>query len=251
MAAKTTHRREWLWPVTIVCVALGGLIAFQVRGQMQQVLPLTRQRQQLVTGLYLASQQQIADLNKQVRDLTAKLIQLERTKGNVAKIEQEVLKQQRLYQIALGLVPVKGKGIHLILDESPFARSSPSTEMANAGLIHDFDLTQVINELRVARAEAIMLNDQRVVPSTAVRCVGSVIKVNEAPVVPPYHIYAIGKPDILRGALEMPNGVLDNLRLVKFQVKLTEEDEVRITAVGPAPSITEADFMSESEAKAR
>jgi uncharacterized protein YlxW (UPF0749 family) len=247
MAAKTVHRKEWLWPVTVVCLVMGGLIAFQVCGRLQQGASLTWLQQKTTRDLNVQYQNQISDLDSQVRDLTAKLTKLERTQGD----DKTLRDQQLLYQMALGLIPVKGPGIHLMLGENPTVRNSPNAVMAEAGLIHDFDLMQVLNELRVAGAEAIMIGEQRVVPSTAVRCVGSVIKVNEAPLVPPYDIYAIGKAEVLRGALEMPNGVLDNLRSLKFQVKLTEESEVRIQAIGPAPKMRDAHPMAETEAKAR
>ena len=248
MAVKTAHRREWLWPVTIVSVALGGLIAFQVRGQMvMQQQGLTQgQRAEVVNDLYIAAQKQITDLNKQVKNLTTKLTKLERVKGGDAQVRQAVLNQ---YQIALGLVPVKGPGIHLILDDSTLAREIGNGEAATSMLIHDFDLTAVVNELRVAGAEAIMINDQRVVPATAIRCVGSVILVNGVRQVPPYHIYAIGLTKILRGALEMPGGILDELRAAKFQVKLTEEEEMQITSIGSTPRITQAKLMTEAGAR--
>jgi len=247
MAAKTAHRREWLWPVTVVCLVMGGLIGLQVCGRLQNVAPLTWQQQKTTRELNVQYQNQITDLSKRVGDLTAQLTKLQRTQGD----DQTMREQQLVYQMALGLIPVKGPGIHLTLDENPAARGSPSKLMAEAALIHDFDLMQVLNELRAAGAEAIMIGEQRVAPSTAVRCVGPIIKVNEAPVVPPYHIYAIGKPEVLRKALEMTGGLLDNLRSAKFQVSLTEESEVRIPAVGPAPKMTVAHPITETEAKAR
>jgi len=247
MAVKTAHRREWLWPVTVVCLVMGGLIGLQVCGRLQNVAPLTWQQQKSTRELNVQYQNQITGLSKQVADLTGQLTKLQRSHVD----DQALRSQMRDYQMALGLIPVKGPGIHLTLDENPEVRGSPSKLMAEAGLIHDFDLMQVLNELRAAGAEAIMIGDQRVVPSTAIRCVGPLIKVNEAPVTPPYQIYAIGKSEALRSALEMGGGLLDNLRAAKFQVNLTVESEVRISAVGPGPKMIEARPITETEAKAR
>ncbi len=81
--------------------------------------------------------------------------------------------------------------------------------MAQAGarskliLIHDEDLLKLVNELKAAGAEAITVNEQRVVASTEIRCAGPTISVNNNRISPPYVIQAIGDPAGLESALKM------------------------------------------------
>jgi uncharacterized protein YlxW (UPF0749 family) len=81
-------------------------------------------------------------------------------------------------------------------------------EMIKNFIIHDVDIQAVLNELRAAGTEAIAINDQRVVSTTAVRCVGGVVNVNGlATNASPVRIKAIGDPDTLVSALTMAGGI--------------------------------------------
>ena len=72
----------------------------------------------------------------------------------------------------------------------------------------------VVNELRAAGAEAIAINDQRVVATTAIRCVGPVVLVNKAETNgSPVKIKAIGDPDTLLSSLMMANGIADQYKI--------------------------------------
>ncbi len=67
----------------------------------------------------------------------------------------------------------------------------------------------MLNELKAAGAEAIAVNNQRLVSMTAVRCVGPVVLINNIPTSPPVRVTAIGDPDTLAGGLTMTGGVRD------------------------------------------
>ena len=70
----------------------------------------------------------------------------------------------------------------------------------------------MVNELRAAGAEAFAVNDQRIVATTAIRCVGPAIQVNSVPLTPPYKIRAIGDPATLSSALALPGGIAEQLK---------------------------------------
>jgi uncharacterized protein YlxW (UPF0749 family) len=93
-------------------------------------------------------------------------------------------------------------------------------------LIHDLDINSVINELRSAGAEAIAVGSQRVVNSTAIRCVGPVAMINEVKEGAPFVIRAIGDPDTMLSALNITNGVLDNIRRYDSQMARAEKSEM-------------------------
>lgn len=99
-----------------------------------------------------------------------------------------------------GLVSVRGPGVQVILDDS--SRNLPGN--ANDLLIHDYDLRDVISVLWLAGAEAVSVNDERVVNTTSVYCVGSTILVNDTRLSPPYRVRAIGDPARLVDFLRNP-----------------------------------------------
>ena len=84
-----------------------------------------------------------------------------------------------------GLTPVQGPGVVVTLRDSkkPFPRNMPQG-MAPPSIIHDSDINQVVNELKAAGAEAIAVNDQRLVATSSVRTAGPTVLINLVPTAP-------------------------------------------------------------------
>lgn len=78
-------------------------------------------------------------------------------------------------------------------------------------LVHDTDIIGVVNELQNAGAEAISVNDQRIVLNSAISCGGNIITVNGEKIGVPFVIKAIGLPEQLAGALERADGFIEIL----------------------------------------
>ncbi|MGI8686019.1 MAG: DUF881 domain-containing protein [Acidimicrobiales bacterium] len=89
-----------------------------------------------------------------------------------------------------GTVALAGKGLAVSLKDSP--RKPNTEEDAGAFRIHDTDLQLVVNALFAAGAEAVAVNDSRLVATTPIRAAGDTIVVNFRPLSPPYKISAIG-----------------------------------------------------------
>ena len=123
---------------------------------------------------------------------------------------------------AAGLTAVRGPGIAVTLDDGS-VRNMPASSDPNVYLVHEFDVRDVINVLWLAGAEAVAVNDERVVGNTSVYCVGSTVMVNATRLSPPYVIRAIGEPGVLMETLRNPS-YLSSLRQkaerygIKFQV---------------------------------
>ena len=123
-----------------------------------------------------------------------------RLRADVARAEDEAAKANeldrtladRLAQLGLqaGTVAVKGSGLVVRMSDSD--RSPSSTEDAEAFRIHDSDIQLVVNALFAAGAEAVAVNDSRIVATTPIRAAGDTIVVNFRPLVPPYRIVGIG-----------------------------------------------------------
>jgi uncharacterized protein YlxW (UPF0749 family) len=90
----------------------------------------------------------------------------------------------------MGLVAVQGPGLVVTLNDSS-ERESPSGNL-NDLVIHSQDVQAVANGLWAAGAEAVAVNGQRVVPTSAVLCVGNTLLINGTVHSPPYRFAAIG-----------------------------------------------------------
>ena len=125
--------------------------------------------------------------------------------------------------VLAGLADVRGEGVVVTL------KDSTSTEMSvEAGLVHDTDLTAIVTELKAAGAEAISINGQRVIATTAIRCVGPTIQVNSVKVASPFYIKAIGNSKYLESALNIKNGVVDSLKSYGIEVEIQTDMSITI-----------------------
>ena len=125
----------------------------------------------------------------------------------------------------IGMTEVTGPGVIVTLSDS---KKDVSTALnANELLVHDADVLSVINELKNAGAEAISINDQRLVPTSSIVCGGNIIEINGEKVGAPFEIKAIGLPEQL-AALSRPGGYLEILKRATVGVDLKKSNSITI-----------------------
>ena len=188
--------------LVLVFAVLGFMLATQIKTTERQKTINVQRAEELTERLRVVEQQR-DDLAKEIEKLQA-------NNSSDKVLENEL---ERLKEFA-GEVPLEGKGIQLILDDSKV--TAQVGENPNLYIIHDDDL-RVINELRAAGAEAISINGERLVSTSEIRCAGPTLSVNNNRSAPPYVILAIGNPSNLASALKLRGGVLDTFKFWGIQ----------------------------------
>ena len=101
-----------------------------------------------------------------------------------------------------GRTEVRGPGVTVTLDDSPLRGDAiPEGMTADDVVVHQQDVQAVVNALWRGGAEAMMLMDQRVISTSAVRCVGNTLILQGRVYSPPFTIAAIGDTGQLQEAL--------------------------------------------------
>lgn len=152
---------------------------------------------------------------------------------------------QQLNQMSAlsGMKDVAGEGIIVTLDDSDMAVSDNiSTESM---LIHDTDLRAIVNELSAAGAEAISINGQRIIATTAIRCVGPVIQVNGVKVAAPFTVKAIGNAKYLESALNIKGGIVDSFEIYGIKINISREKSITIPKYDGKLSFSKASVVEE------
>jgi uncharacterized protein YlxW (UPF0749 family) len=205
-------RAHWHVPMFFASIVLGILFSLQFRTQASNDWEFMHQANAMkeLTQLnrYLESEK-----IKLIEDLTfsrKELAKYEHAMGGDSEAIRLLKKELDTARMQAGLVPVKGKGVMVTLNDS--LKKPKSGEDPYLYLIHDVDIQAFINELWAAGAEALAVNEQRVVMSTSVRCVGPTVLVNSMRLTPPYQVRAIGDSAALETALRMSGGVMDSLQ---------------------------------------
>lgn len=143
--------------------------------------------QERLAALIRVEQERSARLRTSADALRKRVQDYERARGRSEGGGSTSLTRARAW---MGLVPAEGPGLVVTLDDSSL-RESPSGNL-NDLVIHSQDVQAVANGLWSAGAEALAVNGQRVVPTSALLCVGNTLLINGTVHSPPYRFTAIG-----------------------------------------------------------
>jgi|SRR5690554_3555184 len=197
-----SERRERVRPsgsrtslALVVVLALAGLL-FAVNSQV------SREHASRHDGGLVGLVAQEAEL---VRELTAESETL-RTEVDALTDELEAprpgVDSSAGSAITAGRSAMAGPGIEVVLDDAPSDAPLPPGVHPDDLVVHQQDLEAVVNALWAGGAEAMAIQGQRIVSTSAVRCVGNVLLLEGQVHSPPYAITAIGDPEELRAALD-------------------------------------------------
>jgi uncharacterized protein YlxW (UPF0749 family) len=115
---------------------------------------------------------------------------------------QQLTTRSDTLALAAGRVPVKGPGVTVTLTDAPLPGGViPQGFTADDVVVHQQDVQAVANALWRGGAEAMMIQDQRIISTSAVRCVGNTLILQGRVYSPPYVITAVGRPSLLQAAL--------------------------------------------------
>jgi uncharacterized protein YlxW (UPF0749 family) len=118
-----------------------------------------------------------------------------------------------------GVVPLTGQGLTVTLTDAPPDATAriPGVRAPTPDdlVVHQQDIQAVVNALWAGGAQGIQIMDQRIVATSAVRCVGNTLILHGRVYSPPYVISAVGDPARLRIALDEDEAVYKYLGYVE------------------------------------
>ena len=255
--ASQIRHKPWLTQISILSSILGALLALSLKTQDRirgEQAPGMRVNQ--LAAAYADQRDSIAAQRKQIADLQRNLAKYQKTAASESGSAILLSNDLQKANVLAGLVAVTGPGVVITLRDSKNPPPKPADmsresylEIAKFYMIHDQDIQTVINELRAAGAEAIAVNDQRVVATTAVRCVGPVVMVNNVQTKgSPVRISAIGDADTLNSALTMTNGVRDTFVNDPSMFSLDKQTSITLPAYAGATPLRFAQAAQDASA---
>jgi uncharacterized protein YlxW (UPF0749 family) len=214
----------WQMPVALVGVCLGLLLTLQFRAQVayKQSLAPSKRIEEL-TQAWRQTEKKRTALEEDVTGLRRKLQALGGIPGHAQVNGSDQVTDSRL---VAGLTAVTGPGLEVILADTDDA---PVSEFVTRRLNGD-DLLKVVNELRVAGAEAIALNGERLISQSEIVTAGNGIMANQRRVIRPYRFTAIGESPLLARALKAKGGILENLQFYGTRATIKHIRSVKVPA---------------------
>lgn len=185
--------------------------------------------------------QRLAERSTEVEELRADIVALE------AALDVAPSTATPALALAVGLEEVTGPGVTVILDDAPASASSDNPDDL---VVHQQDLQAVVNALWAGGAEAISVQGERVIATTAIRCVGNVLLLGGRTYSPPYRVEAIGDVDDLLDAIESDEAIeryREYVTAFGLGWKVSEEDDLVLSAyVGTRTLNHAAVYLEES-----
>lgn len=160
------------------------------------------------------------DVNQQLKSNNEKIDEYTNIIQNNQQASTVLDKELKEYDMLVGKTNVFGEGVEIILTDNEFFTYSAS------------NLISLINELRYAGAEAISINDQRIINTTEIVSINSrYILVNGERVSSPYTIKAIGNQNDLNKTLNFPNeGIIPAYKTRGYTIEMNTKSDITIKA---------------------
>jgi uncharacterized protein YlxW (UPF0749 family) len=218
-----------LWPprltraqliVALLLFILGLGLAIQVRSTSDSSA-LRGARQEDLVRILDELDNRSQRLTDEQRRLEGQKTELENSSDQAEEARKQTVEKEQQLGVLAGTVAAQGPGITLTINDP--------TRSVEADKLLD-----TIQELRAAGAEAIQVNDVRVVADTYLSDVRGGVEIDGKRVTQPYRFKVIGKPEDLEPALNIPGGVVQTLEKEQATVAVTRQGKIIVNALREA-----------------
>lgn len=140
-----------------------------------------------------AARTSVEQLREEVDELTAAI--------DDASVEAARREASELAPVA-GMREVRGSGLRITLTDAPREAIEEFDGDPNDLVVHQQDIQAFVNAMWAAGAQGVSLMGQRLISTTAIKCVGSTVLLQGVPYSPPYVIEAVGDATAMYASLD-------------------------------------------------
>lgn len=199
------HRSRGVWRIsTPVVVVLSGAL-FAISAYNSDGTDLRPGRYTDLAALVETEADQYDALEARLDELTTEVNAL--TADVDDRAVRRLRRQVETLQDPAGLVPRNGQGITVTLSDAPEDVINSTGRDLNLLVVHQQDIQAVVNAMWRGGATAVMIQGQRIISTTGIKCHGNAVLLQGIPYAQPYVIQAVGNPpeleDAVRGDLDV------------------------------------------------
>lgn len=209
----------------IICILLSSVMFLQFKSvQVIEESGVGAMRESELKTEYTSLKEKSDELKTSLEETQKSIDEYESqstdTQGTLDLLKSDIAKANT----DLGYTNVKGPGLEITISDG-----NGKTEFSSGAVTYS-DLLFAINELKYAGAEAISVNDERVVNNTFIKSIqDKFIVVNGVKrIISPYTIKVIGDVKYLESVINIKGGLKDELTKEGKNITYTVKDEVDI-----------------------
>ncbi len=201
------NRKAYVYYLTVLAVLMGFIATVQFKSNITYqgivTIPKILDLQNEIQKVEAENKQLNDSISEQALGLAEYKTSVENTGSAFGTMKNELGKVRNYSDYSA----VQGPGIIMTLNDSQ--QEVAEGEDIAWYLIHDIDILEIVNELRMAGAEAISINDERVTATTSIRCGGPTIIIDGKRHAVPFVIKAIGDPKALEASALAPESYIE------------------------------------------
>lgn len=212
---SNVRRPAWGSIIPVLTLLAGTL--FAASASTARGTSLREQGRTEITELIAAEQQRGREERAEYRRLRDQIDRISREAGRHDARVKSAQAQADRRAAGAGFTPVTGPAVRVVLDDAPPPESDglPDGVHPDDLVVHQGDVQAVVNALWAGGAAAMQIMDQRVIATSAVRCVGNTLILQGVVYSPPFRITAVGDPGRLRAALAASHEIAVYRRYVR------------------------------------
>ena len=223
--------------ICIICIILVSVMFAQFKiVEETDITGIETAREAELQSMLSSWKTKYEEIEEKLKDTQTKIAEYQEkidSNGQASELLDEELEQTNLL---VGKTNVIGEGVIITLQDNDEKSIVAS------------DLRYLINELKLAGAEAISINDKRILNMTEIVDVNGRIYINEEPNVSPYVVKAIGDQTYLSSALSLKNsGFIDTYKNLGKTIEMKKEKNIIINAYDSSKNQMQLKYAEEVE----
>jgi uncharacterized protein YlxW (UPF0749 family) len=218
----------------LICIILGVMISWQYKSINfnQSVSSVQSKRLEELKDELIRLQDSNSELRDRLKELQEENNSYESARAGDSIAAKNLQKELETARTFAGMNDVKGKGLIITLDDGELLDVS------------DSEILDIINELRASDAQAISVNDERIVAMSEIRSAPPYVMINGMQLTAPFTIKAIGDSETMEHSLKILNGVIEKLEGYQFKVTVKPADSITIPKVRDDGSVIKTDLLT-------
>nr|WP_192597466.1 DUF881 domain-containing protein [Sporosarcina limicola] len=218
---------------SVVFLVLGFILAFSYRtfgsnkevGKFESMAFLQEEEYR---GSLIDQQERNKELSDEIAAKQEDIREYERSFSMREEDYADLVEEAKDLRLLLGVIPAIGQGVKITLKDADY---DPVDQNPNDYIVHESHILRVVNELRIAGAQGLAINGQRITSNSYIKCTGPVITVDGRMYPAPFVIDAIGDMNVLSSALQLKGGVIDGLIRDNIVVTTEQLKDLRLSAL--------------------
>lgn len=222
--------------IGIICIILVAVMFAQFKVvEETDITGIETAREEELQTMLSSWKTKYEEIEEKLVDTQTKIAEYQEKIDSNEQVSELLDKELEQTNLLVGKTNVVGEGVIITLKDN----DEKSIEAS--------DLRALINELKLAGAEAISINDKRILNMTEIVDVGHIL-INEDPVVSPYVVKAIGDQTYLSSALSLKtSGFIDSYTKLGKTVEMKQEKNITIMAYDSRKNQLEFRYAKEVE----